>query len=161
MTEVNSTFAGYAIYIWDSTLVMSEALLECLYVASITASIEDCALTARMPSNALPMVLNIDTSGTETVLRSFTGSDGAKPNAGLVQDAEGNFYGTTSYGGPANLGTVSKINTSGEETALHAFTGSDGSIPLAGLVLDGDGNLYGTTYYGGMARQGTIFKLSF
>ena len=42
-------------------------------------------------------VFKLDTTGKETVLYSFsgTGGDGADPDAGLVQDTQGNLYGTT------------------------------------------------------------------
>ncbi len=44
---------------------------------------------------------------TESVLYSFFSSpDGAYPYAGLIQDNAGNFYGTTSAGGPMGGGTV-------------------------------------------------------
>lgn len=42
-------------------------------------------------------------------LYSFNGSDGAQPYAGLVQDSDGGFYGTTINGGASNYGTVFKI----------------------------------------------------
>jgi uncharacterized repeat protein (TIGR03803 family) len=97
---------------------------------------------------------------TFTLLHTFTGgSDGASP-AGLVQDARGNLYGTTLFGGTANLGTVFKLDATGTETVLHSFTGPpDGLDPLGVLILDAAGNLYGTTQSGGTAMQGTVFKL--
>jgi uncharacterized repeat protein (TIGR03803 family) len=46
------------------------------------------------------VVFKLDQAGTETVLYTFTGAaDGANPYVGLLQDEEGNFYGTTGYGG--------------------------------------------------------------
>jgi uncharacterized repeat protein (TIGR03803 family) len=45
---------------------------------------------------------------TETTLHNFTGSptDGANPSTGVVIGNDGILYGTTIYGGPANVGTV-------------------------------------------------------
>ena len=37
----------------------------------------------------------MSSEGKETVLHSFTGADGANPRAGLILDAKGNLYGTT------------------------------------------------------------------
>jgi uncharacterized repeat protein (TIGR03803 family) len=112
-------------------------------------------------------VFKIDSSGTETVLYSFTGSpDGANPYAGLVMDGAGDLYGTTENGGASNAGTVFKIDAIGNETALYSFAGGlmgDGADPKAGLTLDSDGNLYGTTYSGGSGSGGsgfgTVFEL--
>ena len=105
-------------------------------------------------------VFKLDTTGVESVLYSFTGGvDGSGPRAGLIQDAAGNFYGTTYSGGASNLGTVFKLDTAGTETVLHSFTGADGAGPLAGLLLDTSGNLYGTTFSGGTSGKGTLFKL--
>jgi uncharacterized repeat protein (TIGR03803 family) len=106
------------------------------------------------------VIFKLDTTGVETVLHEFTGTpDGAFPVAALIQDAIGNFYGTTSTGGTANLGTIFKLDTSGNETVLHSFTGSDGSYPDASLILDFSGTLYGTAYNGGAAGLGVVFKL--
>jgi uncharacterized repeat protein (TIGR03803 family) len=49
-------------------------------------------------------VFELDTSGKETMLHSFSGSDGEMPN-GLVADESGNFYGTTFGGGSGGCGT--------------------------------------------------------
>ena len=107
-------------------------------------------------------VFKVDTAGNETVLHSFSGSpDGATPQGGLVMDAAGNLYGTTTYGGVANNGTVFKLDTVGSETVLHSFSGLyDGANPMADLLIDTAGNLYGTTAGGGGPDgYGTVFKI--
>ena len=108
-------------------------------------------------------IFRLDPSGAETVLYSFTGgTDGASPLAGLIMDAEGNFYGTTYSGGSPSCqcGTVFKLYTSGVLSVLHTFAGGeDGSAPYASLMRDAAGNLYGTTLSGGTANLGTVFKL--
>ena len=48
-------------------------------------------------------------SGTETVLHSFTSTDGAHPYAGMVLDKQGALYGTTVDGGDFGYGTVFKV----------------------------------------------------
>jgi uncharacterized repeat protein (TIGR03803 family) len=99
------------------------------------------------------------------ILHSFMGGNyGRYPEAPIVQDAEGNFYGTTYHGGGEDVGTVFKLNKNGSETPLHSFrteNGLDGYYPEAGLVLDAAGNLYGTTSQGGVggSNGGTVFKM--
>jgi uncharacterized repeat protein (TIGR03803 family) len=110
-------------------------------------------------------VFEVDAKGQEIILHNFSGidGDGAAPDDGLVQDAQGNLYGTTPNGGTTGLGTVFKVDTNGNETVLYSFSGAEG-YPISGLVLDVHGNLYGTTYVGGnLACQdgcGTAFKVS-
>ncbi len=110
-------------------------------------------------------VFKVDTTGKETVLYSFTsGTDGAgKPIAGVIRDAAGNLYGTTSQGGPFSSGTVFKLDTTGKETVLYIFTGgrggTDGYYPDGALIRDAAGNLYGTTQLGGNYSFGTVFKV--
>jgi uncharacterized repeat protein (TIGR03803 family) len=105
-------------------------------------------------------VFRITLSGTLTTLYSFTGgSDGANPQATLVQANDGNFYGTT-YGGASNYGTVFKITPSGTLTTLHSFNGGDGGASQAGLIQAADGNLYGTSKFGGASQDGTVFKIT-
>src|ERR1017187_6069622 len=55
-------------------------------------------------------VFKITPSGTLTTLYSFNGTDGGNPYAGLVQDTNGDFYGTTAYGGSNNDGTVFRLS---------------------------------------------------
>jgi uncharacterized repeat protein (TIGR03803 family) len=100
----------------------------------------------------------------ENVLYRFRGGrDGSHPQAGLIEDASGAFFGTTADGGgsvncPSGCGTVFELRRSGSgyaERILHRFAGStgDGSDPLSGLVRDRHGNLFGTTYAGGQSDE--------
>jgi uncharacterized repeat protein (TIGR03803 family) len=114
-------------------------------------------------SSGKGVVFKLNTSGTETVLYSFTGgNDGGEPLAGLIRDSAGNFYGTTFSGGSSGDGVVFKLSKSGSESVLHSFAGgsSDGAHPWGGLIQDSKGNFYGTTSGGGASNWGTVFKLS-
>jgi uncharacterized repeat protein (TIGR03803 family) len=116
-------------------------------------------------------VYRITAQGTLTSLWQFT-HPGGDPYAGLVLGSDGNFYGTTEYGGTNNLaaggdGTVFKITPQGTLTTLWQFGShvGEGQNPLGVLVQDNDGNFYGTTLYGGTTNIctngcGTVFKLS-
>src|ERR1017187_7313598 len=114
-------------------------------------------------------VFKITPSGTLTTLCSFcpqtSCTDGAEPSARLVQATNGDFYGTTYFGGALNHGTVFKITPSGTLTTLYRFCSqthcADGYHPQAGLVQDTNGDFYGTTNNGGTnADRGTIFKIT-
>jgi len=115
-------------------------------------------------------VFKLDASGQETVLYSFSGgADGGQPGVGVVLDASGNIYGSTSIGGAGSCdcGVVFVLGTSGKETVLHSFTGGgDGAGPGA-VVLDSAGNIYGTAGGGGDLSCGyngegcgTVFKIT-
>ncbi len=137
----------------------------------------------------LGSVFKVTPSGTVTTLYSFCALancvDGSGPTAGLVQASDGNFYGTTYYGGSncvfgnlplSGCGTVFQITPSGQLTTLYNFcqTGDgstcyDGSEPYSSLIQGSDGNLYGTTVFGGnnindigssTGGYGTIFKIT-
>lgn len=106
------------------------------------------------------VVFKVSANGNETVLHSFAGgSDGATPNGGMVANASGALFGTTTAGGASGSGTVFRVEGT-TETVLYSFAGgTDGADPQAGLVMDAAGNLYGTTSQGGSAGNGTVFKL--
>jgi uncharacterized repeat protein (TIGR03803 family) len=93
-------------------------------------------------------------------LHSFTGADGSKSFAGLLQGKNGNLYGTTYFGGAKNDGEVFQITAAGKLTTLHSFGGADGEYSYAAPVQGPDGNFYGTTYLGGSKGDGTIFKMT-
>jgi uncharacterized repeat protein (TIGR03803 family) len=112
-------------------------------------------------------VFKITPGGTLTTLHSFDLTDGAGPSVALVQASDGNFYGTTAYGGAYNncypytrCGTVFKITPGGTLTTLHSFDGTDGANPYAGLVQATDGNFYGTTSGPAFFPVGTVFRIT-
>jgi uncharacterized repeat protein (TIGR03803 family) len=135
-------------------------------------------------------VFKITPSGTLTTLYNFCAqtsvqancTDGLNPYAGLVQATNGDFYGTTEFGGNANVlcfygcGTVFKITPSGTLTTLYRFCSQDGCTdglaPFAGLVQATNGDFYGTTGAGGantavcsgygvlVGGCGTVFKIT-
>lgn len=114
--------------------------------------------------NGCGTVFKITPKGILSTLHSFDGTDGSGPYSGLVQGTDGNFYGTTAYGGANNsctdgCGTIFKITTEGVLTTLHSFDGTDGSSPN-GLVQGIDGDLYGTTFGGGAESNGAVFKIT-
>jgi uncharacterized repeat protein (TIGR03803 family) len=96
---------------------------------------------------------------------SFTaGNDGGFPRGGVIADAKGNLYGTTTSGGTGHSGVVYELEHQADgsytQTTLYAFTGgNDGGNPQAGLLRDAKGHLYGTTYAGGASGQGVVFEL--
>ena len=102
----------------------------------------------------------------ESLLHSFTGRpDGANPGFGNVTfDGAGNMYGTTSYGGAFNCGSVWELAPSGggwTERVLYSFLGgNDGCAPESGVVFDSAGNLYGNTWADGSGLVGTVYELS-
>jgi uncharacterized repeat protein (TIGR03803 family) len=101
-------------------------------------------------------------AATISTVATFNGSNGQFPRSGLIADAAGNLYGTTSTGGPSGFGLVYKLNPStGTLTTLASFNGSSGFAPSYGnLLADSAGNLYGTTSIGGAQSAGTVFKLN-
>jgi uncharacterized repeat protein (TIGR03803 family) len=112
------------------------------------------------------VVFKVDGSGTETVLYSFTATDGEYPSGGLIFDAHGDLFGTTTNGGAYGNGAVFELipNSDGTwtEKVLYSFTGSsgDGETPEGGVIMDNAGNLYGTTEYGGNnPNDGIVFEL--
>jgi uncharacterized repeat protein (TIGR03803 family) len=99
------------------------------------------------------VVFKVDGAGNEKVLYTFTGgTDGGIPFAGLIRDAKGNLYGTTSSDGSGFAGTVFKLDNTGQLTVVHSFCSAtncaDGNTPYAGVIRHA-GNLYGTTIGGG------------
>jgi uncharacterized repeat protein (TIGR03803 family) len=104
-------------------------------------------------------------SWTESVIYAFSGEsgDGATPSSGVIFDAAGNLYGTTTLGGFHYTGSIYKLTrakSGWNENTLFSFGESNqGSEPAGGLIFDSKGNLYGTTSGGGNNGMGTVFEL--
>ncbi len=120
-------------------------------------------------------VFKITHGGELTTLYSFCAqndpncTDGANPNAPLLQATDGNFYGTTYAGGSNSHGTIFRITPSGKLTSIYTFCATanctDGDNPNAALLQATDGNFYGTTYFGGgncisVGGCGTVFEIT-
>jgi|SRR5579872_979000 len=98
-----------------------------------------------------------------TTLASFDGTNADYPSMALVQATDGNFYGTTEYGGAScrgrggyGCGTVFKVTRTGNLTRLYSFCTvsqcADGKQPGDSLVQATNGKSYGTTLNGARAR---------
>jgi len=125
-------------------------------------------------------IFMVTPQGALTTIFSFcTGcAVGAAPYSTLVQDGDGNFYGTAYYGGAKGQGTAFKVTPPPKVTppgkvkptwkiiAVHSFDDSD-AYPIAALMQAKDGNFYGATFNGGSSPKclnsggcGTVFRLS-
>jgi uncharacterized repeat protein (TIGR03803 family) len=115
------------------------------------------------------LVNNGGGSYTNNTLYNFTcGDDGGNPYGGVVEDSDGDLYGTTDEYGAYGVGVVFElVNLSGSTygyEVLYAFTGAaDGGYPLGDLAWF-DGSLYGMTDEGGGGGCrygcGTVYRLS-
>ena len=109
-------------------------------------------------------LFRITPSGVVSVVHSFAGgtSDGVSPNA-VIELPDGNLYGTTTFGGTSNRGTIFKITFGGAETILYNFTNqlTDGDNPYGSIIYDGT-YIYGTTYAddNDATSSGTLWKFN-
>jgi uncharacterized repeat protein (TIGR03803 family) len=113
---------------------------------------------------------------TKKTLHTFTnnGKDGYRSVSGVILDAAGNLYGTTTNGGNSTIPSCNSfgcgvvfeltLTTGGTwaERILHDFGQftDDGEVPEAGLISDAGGHLYGTTSVGGSNQGGTVFEVT-
>ena len=119
--------------------------------------------------SALGVLVSSDGAQAKTktyqVLHSFNNNVGGnEPVAGLIEDANGNFYGTTAGTRMGEDGTVFILPAGSKRPKfLHTFTGggTDGSDPYAGVIMDKAGNLYGTTVGGGDGEtsEGAVYMI--
>jgi uncharacterized repeat protein (TIGR03803 family) len=119
-------------------------------------------------------IFELSQSGVFTTLYEFcveSGcADGQSPS-GIIQAANGDFYGTTSAGGTTpcpfsgGCGTFFKLTAGGTLTSLYSFCSqagcADGANPYAGPTQASNGNFYGTTSHGGAnPNSGTVFTIT-
>jgi uncharacterized repeat protein (TIGR03803 family) len=120
--------------------------------------------------NSSGTVFQLTPAGVITVLYSFPAllnsqDEGDIGLNALIQGTDGNFYGTTLFGGTTGGGTVFTMNPAGVETVLYSFPTSTTSNPGAGIGAGGliqgtDGNFYGTTPSGGTNNAGTVSEIT-
>ncbi len=99
---------------------------------------------------------------TPTTLLSFNQTTGGEPDAGLIADAAGDLFGTTTNGGAYGYGTVFElVNHGGVYTpvTLLGFNVTNGAYAHGDLIADAAGDLFGTTANGGTNDYGTVFEL--
>jgi len=105
-------------------------------------------------------IYKVTPAGTFSVLYPFDGTHGDQPEAALLLGTDGNFYGTTAYGGLNGYGVVFRITLAGKLTVVHNFDHTRGAYPVSPLMQASDGNFYGTTLSGGTMDYGTIFRMT-
>jgi uncharacterized repeat protein (TIGR03803 family) len=88
---------------------------------------------------------------------SQTSVSGNNPQGGLIMDAAGNLFGTTSAGGAFGDGTVFEIAWN---AVLATFNNASGFQSVTSLTLDAAGNLIGTAAFGGTNFSGTVFEIA-
>jgi uncharacterized repeat protein (TIGR03803 family) len=102
---------------------------------------------------------------TKSTIYSFPSTDGQHPDGKLIEDASGNFYGTTYSGGTYGYGEVFKLapNSGGgfTKSTIYLFKGPADGYGPKDLVFDKSGNLYGTagSLIGSSTGYGLIFEL--
>ena len=116
-------------------------------------------------------IYRADTAGNVTTLHTFDDAqEGNNLNGPLIEDAQGNFYGTAREGGlngcflspdpDQTCGTVFKMDASGAVTVLHYFGTGLEFKPAGELVRGPDGLLYGVTAGGAFTSLGgAAFKI--
>jgi uncharacterized repeat protein (TIGR03803 family) len=123
-------------------------------------------------------VFKIAPEGSLTTLWTFCSQSGCPDGFGpstLIQATDGNFYGTTYFGGANGDGTLFKITPGGTLTTVYSFCSqgglgvcTDGAVPFGPPIQAADGNFYGTASGGGTGpycplgpnQCGTVFKLT-
>jgi uncharacterized repeat protein (TIGR03803 family) len=124
--------------------------------------------TSRGGTAGKGVVFRMSPSGAMTKLVDFSGTSGTQLGAtprGALAEAPGRvFWGTTSEGGSADLGTIYRVDAEGNFANVVSFTGNGasykGATPCSTLAPAADGSFYGTTSKGGVGDHGTIFKVS-
>ncbi|MBZ5570946.1 MAG: hypothetical protein LAO09_03595 [Acidobacteriia bacterium] len=106
------------------------------------------------------VVFKITPAGKLTVLHDINGgSEGAEPDAGLVQASDQNLYGGNSSGDLANQGDLFRISLGGSYSVVHDFDASNGGEPDVTPFQHTNGILYGDARNGGSGNRGVFYSL--
>ena len=118
-------------------------------------------LTVVFGAFLLALLASPRAQGQETPVYDFGGGNNAgAPFGGVISDAAGNLYGTTTFLNGAVFKLTPQAGGGWSETVLYTFCcGTDGGNPQGSLVMDTSGKLFGTTVSGGAYGLGTVFEL--
>jgi uncharacterized repeat protein (TIGR03803 family) len=150
--EVIHSFADNGGYLYSPDANLIEGLDASLYSATYGDGTNHCGTVWRLHKDGSRFL--------ELHTFANTGGDGYYPDGGLLQAPDGTLYGTTTYGGLFDGGTVYKIAPDGSGySILRSFnpTNSEGYWPRADLVWASPGVLLGVTYAGGRNDGGTVY----
>ena len=117
-------------------------------------------MTSHGGSQNFGVIFSFDpVSSIYTNLKDFDSTNGANPNAGLVQASDGKLYGMTPFGGSKNTGVIFSFDISTSViTKLMDFDSVNGNIPYGSFMFTMDGKFYGTTSGGGNNNKGVLFS---
>jgi uncharacterized repeat protein (TIGR03803 family) len=122
---------------------------------------------SQSPPLGYGMVYELSPSGsgwTERTVHAFTfsGSNGAYPQSGLITDSSGNMFGTTvhDFNGGGNVFELEPSGGSWTYAQVYGLSGGINLGPYDKMTMDAAGNLYGTTYADGRYGYGSVFKLT-
>ena len=166
VNSVSSTGTVLSVLHWFSTNGLSGGKIPNGLMAGSDGNLYGTAQTGSAAGSGGPgTIFKVTTNGFLTTLISFTGTNGPAsgfgPLAALVEDTNGNFYGSTVAGGNNGFGNIFKLSPGNSFTNLYSFTGgNDGAEPGSPLIIGQDGELYGVTTNGGAFGKGNIFKLN-
>ena len=125
------------------------------------------------------VLFKVAPDGTYTLLYSFNAAPPgpANPEAGLLVDANGNIFGTTTSQdlglATQTSGSAFELTPSGILSILHTFPGDTptqggfsgptyvgpGTFPGGNLLADAHGNLYGAAEFGGSTGSGVLYQI--
>ncbi len=107
------------------------------------------------------VIFTTQINGQTTKLHSFESAiEGRSPNGDLTVMDDGDFIGTTRFGGLDDSGTIFSVSPDGSFNLLYTFASSnDGRYPYSAPAQHSDGNLYGTTVAGGSFDDGVVYQL--
>ena len=106
--------------------------------------------------------VKIDT-GESMMFVEFSDHRGARPNAELVSDGDGLFWGTTHEGGVEDAGTILSerdYRCADHSGGVHATTSTAAVVPHAALISDGAGFFWGNDQSRRTYDDGTIFQIN-
>jgi uncharacterized repeat protein (TIGR03803 family) len=131
-------------------------------IYGVTAGGGSDAVYANGSGTVYKMTLDGEITTLYTFCPTAPCTDGSTPT-GMIQASDGNFYGSTYFGGSTNSGTIFQLTPTGEFKSLHSFCSAancpDGQSRNFPPIQGNNGNFYGTGYDGG-SGGGVFYELT-